>query len=101
MMRAFGLPGLVAALALALLPASAGAGSGGHDHRLNGPFPGPPLGALQNEAWGRLGLHQYLRANPPRHHVHPHHRGFVWIEPSWQWNGFQWMWVPGYWTPRH
>jgi hypothetical protein len=75
-MRAFGLPGLVAALALALLPASAGAGSGGHGH-------------------------QYLRANPPRHHVHPHHRGFVWIEPSWQWNGFQWMWVPGYWTPRH
>jgi hypothetical protein len=22
----------------------------------------------------------------------------VWIQPSWHWDGWQWVWVPGYWT---
>jgi hypothetical protein len=97
-MKHFALPGLILMLALALLPASAGAWSGGE--RLSSPFAAPPLGALQNEAWGRLAIYQYFRANPPRQLVHPQHPQFMWVEPAWHWNGFQWMWVPGYWVPR-
>ncbi len=22
----------------------------------------------------------------------------VWVEPGWAWNGWQWVWVPGYWS---
>jgi len=26
---------------------------------------------------------------------HPHP---VWVQPQWWWDGWQWVWVPGYWT---
>jgi hypothetical protein len=22
----------------------------------------------------------------------------VWVPAAWQWNGYQWVWVPGYWS---
>jgi hypothetical protein len=31
--------------------------------------------------------------NPPAVEAQP-----VWIEPTWSWNGWQWVLVPGYWS---
>ena len=27
----------------------------------------------------------------------PGHRR-LWVEPTWAWNGWRWVWVPGYWS---
>jgi hypothetical protein len=112
-MRRFVLPGLLAALTMGLLAASGEAGSGGawSGHvgfggaRSASPFYSPPLGQLQNEAWGRYLRHQYLSNSPPPQFappppVAPRHPNWAWVDPSWQWNGFRWVWVPGYWVSR-
>lgn len=39
--------------------------------------------------------HPYFR--PPVHAVKPLHSP-VWVSGFWHWNGFGWVWVPGYWS---
>ncbi len=29
----------------------------------------------------------------------PPYSGSIWIAPRWVWNGYGWVWQPGYWTP--
>jgi hypothetical protein len=112
-MRRFVLPGLLAVVAVGLLAGVGEAGSTGlwpghvglGGHRPPSPFYTPPLGQLQNEAWGRYLLHQYLRNSPPPQvapapHAVPRHPGWAWVDPCWQWNGHQWVWGPGHWVPR-
>jgi hypothetical protein len=31
---------------------------------------------------------------------YPAYRPHVWIAPHWTWNGFGWVWIPGYWARR-
>ena len=113
-MKRWSVPALLAAVALGLFAAGAEAGSasygspfasasdmGAGSARYGSPLGGgPPLGQLQNEAWGRYLLNQYQRNNPPpAPQVFPQHPHWAWIAPAWQWNGYQWVWIPGYWVP--
>lgn len=25
--------------------------------------------------------------------------GYIWVQGNWQWNGYEWLWVPGYYAP--
>ncbi len=108
-MRRIVLPGLLAALAVGLFAGIGEAWAGGNvsgnvgrgGARFGSPFPGPPLGERQNEAWGRYLLRQKSRNNPPPPpQFFPQYRNWAWIAPAWQWNGFRWVWVPGYWAPQ-
>ena len=112
-MRRFAFRRLLVAVALGLVTANAEAWSGGSPFagpaaragawsgsaRYGSPFAGPPVGELQNEAWGRYLMRQYLRNNPLPPQVFPHSPNWACIAPSWQWNGLQWLRVPGYWVP--
>src|SRR5262245_28598829 len=108
-MRRLTLFGLLVAIGVALSPAIAMAWSGSSPFaraevgpgsaRYGSPFPGPPLGELQNEAWGRYLWGQYLRNSGPPRPMNPQRPGWAWVAPAWQWDGFRWVWVPGYWVP--
>jgi hypothetical protein len=66
------------------------------DHR------GPSVLAVPHD--GRpsvLGVPQ--RPIPPNQHFDhqgyfSRHRHHVWVQPRWAWNGWHWVWVPGYWS---
>ena len=48
-----------------------------------------------------LGIPQHPNTPQPhfRHHGQfvPHRQPF-WVQPQWAWNGWRWVWVPGYWA---
>jgi hypothetical protein len=107
--RMIGVLGVVTALSIGALP-RAGHADGGRapapsvfptyrDPWRTGPAPAPSVFPVYPDPWRNYGRpHPGVRRHPahqPPDFVAPQP---VWVQPYWAWNGYRWVWVPGYWS---
>ena len=96
---AFGL--VLVGLLMAPIAALANGPATGAPSVLGIPYRGPSVLAIPHQGEPSvLGVPQRPAAEP-----RVHHHGYfaprqqpVWVHPRWAWNGWGWVWVPGYWA---
>ena len=100
-----GLGGLLVAPMAALAGGAAAAGPSVPSVPYRGPsvlavpYNGPSVLAIPNHGEPSvLGIPQRPAVQPQFHHGQVVPRQPLWVHPQWAWNGWQWVWVPGYWA---
>jgi hypothetical protein len=100
--------GVATILAVGAVPGTAQADRGGApapsvfpvypDPWRTGPAPAPGVFPVYPDPWRNYGVQQPSfrhRFEQPRVFIAPQP---VWVQPYWAWNGYRWVWVPGYWS---
>jgi hypothetical protein len=59
------------------------------------PAPAPSVFPVYPDPWRTQFRHHPGFGHQPRVFVAPQP---VWVRPYWAWNGYTWVWIPGYWA---